>query len=288
MGNSRSWTRMRSAGESEDHNRIVQTHEVTAGYFEVLGIPVAEGRNFAPGDAGRRVVLLNQTAASRAFPGVSAVGKHVLLGKDYEVIGVARDAYTTSLGAVEATVYYPISGTSDIPQLLIADNSAATMERITAIVRGMEPRARLTFAPLTDNFRLQLDPARYAATLAGALGILALALASIGMSGVFAYVVRQRTREIGVRMALGANTGQVVRLVLASNLRALAFGLLAGVGGAVASTRLLKNMLNGVSPLDPLAYAGVFALLIAAAAAASALPARRAARVDPVTALRWE
>jgi ABC-type antimicrobial peptide transport system permease subunit len=124
--------------------------------------------------------------------------------------------------------------------------------------------------------------------LAGALGILALGLASIGMSGVFAYIVRQRTREIGIRMALGAHSGQVVRLVLASNIRSLIWGLVSGLAGAFGVSRLLQSMLNGVSPLDPLAYAAVFALLIVAAASASALPARRAARVDPVTALRWE
>jgi predicted permease len=288
MSNSRSWTHMRAAGDSEDRARMVQVHEVSAAYFDILAIPVVEGRNFGREDAARKVVLLNQTAAARTFPGRSAIGQHVTLGKDYEVLGVIKDAYTTSLGGIEPTVYFPISNRENGQQLLVAGSAPAVLDRISAIVRGIEPRARVTFAPLADNFRSQLEPARYGAAIAGALGILALALASIGMSGVFAYVVRQRTREIGVRMALGASAGQVVRLVLASNLRALTLGLLAGLGGAVASTRLLKSMLNGVSPLDPIAYAGVFALLIAAAAAASALPARRAARVDPVTALRWE
>jgi putative ABC transport system permease protein len=101
-------------------------------------------------------------------------------------------------------------------------------------------------------------------------------------------VVRQRTREIGVRMALGAQPGQIVRLVLASSGRALAAGLAVGFGGALVLSRLMTHSLNGVSPLDPLAYTGVFVLLIAAAGAASAAPARRAASVDPVTALRWE
>jgi predicted permease len=288
MSNSRSWTHIRPSGETADSNRMVQIHDINAGYFEVLGIPVVEGRNFTRQDSTRKVVLLNQTAAARMFPGVSAVGRHVFAGSDLEVIGVVKDAYTTSLGAVEPTMYNPLTGRYDIPQLLIADNSAATMERVATLVQSIEPRARVTFVPLAENFNSQLEPARYAAALAGALGILALALASIGMSGVFAYVVRQRTREIGIRMALGAKTGQVVRLVLASNLRSLALGLLAGVGGAVACTQMLKSMLYGVSPMDPIAYAGVFAMLIAAAAAASALPARRAARVDPVRALRWE
>jgi predicted permease len=289
MANSRSWTHIRSASEGTEHDRLIQIHDVTGEYFTVLGIPIAEGRNFTREDAGRKIILVNQTAAERLWPGTSALGKLASVGTDkYEVVGVVKDTYTTSLDAVQLTMYYPGFGRAGWPQLLISDSAPATLERIDGIVRSIESRARVSFAPLADNFSAQLEPARYAATLAGALGILALALASIGMSGVFAYVVRQRTREIGVRMALGASTAQVVRLVLGSNLRALMLGLLVGVGGAVACTRMLKSMLNGVSPLDPLAYAGVFTLLIAAAAAASALPARRAARVDPVKALRWE
>ncbi len=289
MSNSRSWTHMRPAEETADRDRMVQIHDVTAEYFDVLGIPVLEGRNFTREDAGRNVVLVNQTAAARFWHGPSPVGKTAFSNnKTLTVIGVVKDAYTTSLNRIEPAMYSPMAGNSGVPNLLVADAGSATFERITAIVRQIEPRAHVTFIPLAENFRSQLEPAKYAAILAGALGILALGLASIGMSGVFAYIVRQRTREIGIRIALGAHSGQVVRLVLASNIRPLIWGLASGLACAFGVSRLLRSMLNGVSPLDPLAYAAVFVLLIAAAAAASALPARRAARVDPVTALRWE
>jgi predicted permease len=288
MANARNWTHVRAVGEPEERARRVQVHDVTSEYFDVLAIPVVAGRNFARPDADRRVVLLNQTAAARLFAGMDPIGKRIIAGEEHEVIGVVKDAYTTSLDGVEPTVYFPYSLHSGVPQLLVIDATPAVLERIAAAVRAIEPRARVTFTPLAENFRAQLEPARLAATIAGALGILALALASIGMSGVFAYVVRQRTREIGVRMALGARAAQVVWLVLASNLRAVVWGLVVGLGGALTATRILKSMLNGVSPVDPFAYAGVLLLLIAASAAASVLPARRAARVDPVSALRWE
>ncbi|HJZ99317.1 MAG TPA: ABC transporter permease [Candidatus Solibacter sp.] len=288
MSNARSWTHIRAEGELEDRARRVQVHDVTSEYFDVLTIPVVAGRNFTRPDAERRVVLLNQTAAARFFAGMDPIGKRIISGKDYEVVGVVKDAYTTSLDGVEPTVYFPYSSHSGVPQLLVSGATLASLDRIAATVRAIEPRARVTFTPLAENFRAQLEPARLAATIAGALGILALALASIGMSGVFAYVVRQRTREIGVRMALGARAAQVVWLVLASNLRAVVWGLVVGLAGALTATRILKSMLNGVSPLDPFAYAGVLLLLIVASAAASVLPARRAARVDPVSALRWE
>ncbi|MGO9261082.1 MAG: ADOP family duplicated permease [Bryobacteraceae bacterium] len=289
MASSRSWTTVRRTSEPAHRDRLIQIYQVSGAYFQILGIPLVAGRNFTSGDTGRQVVLLNQTAARQLWGGQEAVGKTIESNnKTWQVAGVVKDAYTSDLNTVNPTLYWPITGSFGVPKLLLGDSSAAARERVTAIVRGLEPKGRVTFTPLSDNLRSQLAPTRYAATLAGALGLLALALASIGMSGVFAYMVRQRTREIGLRMALGAHPGQVVRLVLASNLRALAWGLAAGLAGAFAATRLLRSMMNGVSPFDPLAYAGVFALLIAAAAAASALPARRAARVDPVTALRWE
>jgi predicted permease len=289
MANSRSWTTMRRADQGKDSDRMVQIHDVTREYFEILGIPIVEGRNFAAADAGRKVLLLNQTAARRFWGAESPVGKMAHSNSAvWEVVGVVKDAYTTSLAGIEPTMYWPLAPKRDIPQVLIGGTDPVALERIAAIARRLEPRARLSFAPLADNFRSQLDPAKYAAELAGALGVLALALASIGMSGVFAYAVRQRTREIGVRMALGAQPAQVVRLVLASSLRAVVWGLIVGLMGSLAAGRLLAQMMNGASAFDPLAYVAVFALLAAAAAAASFVPARRAAAVDPVTALRWE
>jgi putative ABC transport system permease protein len=289
MANSHSFTSMRRSGETPDRERMVQMHQVTGGYFEVLGIPLIAGRNFTRDDVARNVVLLNETAAHSLWGAENPTGKTIDSNeKKWEVVGVVRDAYTTDLGMIQPTIYWPMTGSFGVPQLLIADSSATTKDRLAAIVHQLEPKGRLAFMPLTENLRSRLEPAKYGATLAGALGLLALALASIGMSGVFAYMVRQRTREIGIRMALGAHPAQVVRLVLTTNLRALAWGLGVGLAGALAVTRLLQSMMNGVNPFDPLAYAGVFALLIMAVAAASVLPARRAARVDPITALRWE
>jgi predicted permease len=290
MANSRSWTTARRAGEPENSGRMIQMHQVSAAYFDVLGIPIAAGRNFTRDDTSRRAVLLNQTAARRFFGEENAVGKAIASGdKTWDVVGVVKDAYTTDLSTIPPMLYWPVTGAFGVPQLLVADGgNAAVRERIASIVVQLEPKARLAFIPLAENLQSQLEPARIAAGVAGALGLLALGLASIGMSGVFAYAVRQRRREIGVRMALGARPIQVVRLVVASHLRALAWGLVAGLGGAFAVTRLLKSIMHGVTAFDPIAYAGVLALLAVAAAAASAVPARRAARVDPVTALRWE
>jgi len=274
-------------GDSAKKGRVVVFHEVSGNYFDVLGIPLAAGRTFAPSDAGKQVMMINETLARQYWPGQSAIGKMLFAGGNPgEIIGVAKDVYTTSLGSIAPTVYWPMD--RRMPLILVRDRTAATIERITALVKRIEPKAQVRPEPLAANLQRQLQPSMYAAALAGVLGILALLLASIGMSGVFAYVVRQRTREIGVRMALGAQPSQIVRLILASSGRALTAGLAVGLAGALGLSRLMVHQLNGVSPLDPLAFAGVFVLLIVAAAAASAFPARRAARVDPVTALRWE
>jgi predicted permease len=289
MARSRNFTSLRGTDEPENRNRMIQVHEVTGGYFDVLGLPIVAGHNFAHSDEGRDLVLLNETAARTLWGTEKAVGKTIESNrKTWEVIGVVKDAYTTDFNSIGPSMYWQITGRFGVPKLLVADSTAQVRDRITAIVHTLEPKGRVTFTPLAENLRERLEPARYAAILAGALGMLGLVLASIGLSGAFAYMVRQRTREIGIRMALGAQPAQVVRLVLGSNLRALAWGLVAGLAGAFFATRLLTSVMMGVRPFDAVTYAGVLLLLLAAVAVASAAPARRAVRVDPLTALRWE
>jgi predicted permease len=284
LGNSRTGTAViPSPGGEQQH---VIYHEVSGGYFEALGIPIVAGRNFTAEDAGRPVALLNQTAARRFWPGENPVGK-TLASNGRTVVGVVKDAYTTDLNAIEPTLYQPISGRG-VPVLVVRDPSPGALGRIEATVKQLEPRAELTFEPLSANFRQQIQPSIYGAAVAGFLGLLAMLLASVGMAGVFAYAVNQRKREIGVRMALGARPAQVIRLVLASSVRALVAGALTGFAGAAALSALLVRTLPGVNPSDPMAYAGVLAILAAAVALASAIPARRAAHIDPVRALRWE
>jgi putative ABC transport system permease protein len=156
------------------------------------------------------------------------------------------------------------------------------------MVKRIEPRAQVRAEPLAANFARQLEPAIRGAEFAGFLGLLALAIASVGMSGVFSYVVGQRTREIGIRMALGARPSEIVSLVLSSSLRALVFGLAGGIAIAAGISAVLAHVLPGIHAIEPLAYGMVVLLLGAAVGLASAVPARRAAQVDPVRALRWE
>ncbi len=182
--------------------------------------------------------------------------------------------------------YQPFTG-SGAPKLLIR-HAPGSSAAVAAIAGRIDPRIRLQVTPLRDGLDRWLAPSRVGAELAGILGGVALSLATIGMLGVFAYVVQRRTQEIGIRVALGAQPGQVIRLVLAGNSRAVLAGLIAGFLGASAGSRLIERYLFGISPLDPLTYLLVAAILALAGVAASYFPARRAARVDPVVALRYE
>jgi len=264
-------------------------NEVSGGYFEALGVPLLAGRNFVPEDSARDVAMINEAAAKRWWPGENPLGKTFIANlRVRQIVGVVGDTYTNDLSSVEAVLYCPITGSFGAPSILIRGRGAASVERIAGAVKQIEPRAQVRAEALDVSFRRRMQPAFFSAQLAGLLGLLAMGIASVGMSGVFAYVVGQRTREIGVRMALGAQASQIVRLVLGSSLAALICGLLAGVAGAVATSILLAQAVPGVKAGDPLAYSGVVLLLCAAVALASAVPARRATRVDPVRALRWE
>ncbi|HEY6341034.1 MAG TPA: FtsX-like permease family protein [Bryobacteraceae bacterium] len=269
----------------------VNRQDVSAGYFDVLNIPVVAGRNFQPGDEARQVVLVNETLAHRYWNGQDAVGRTIVSGATREIVGIVKDTHAVDLEQVEPTVYLPLSGWT-IPKVLVNSNDAGTIQSVAAAVHQLEPSARMQVTPLRDNLDRWLRGTRLGAELAGALGLFALILATVGMSGVFAYVVQQRTKEIGIRMALGARPDQAVRLVLGTSSRAVFCGLFAGFAIALAiafpASRLLRSFLNGASPLDPVVYLSVAGILAIAAIAASYVPARRAARIDPATTLRHE
>jgi putative ABC transport system permease protein len=279
----------RPSGTPEAARSVVNRQDVSPGYFDVLRIPLVAGRHFQSGDEARRVVLVNETLAHRYWNGQDPVGKTVLAvdGVAREVVGVVKDAHAVTLERVEPTIYLPLSGWT-IPKALIHSNDAGIVQSIAAVMREMEPRTRMQVTPLRDNLDRQLRGRRLRAELAGALGLFALILATVGISGVFAYVVQQRTKEIGIRMALGARPAQAVRLVLGTSSRAVFVGLFAGFAIALPASRLLRSFLYGASALDPVAYLSVAGILAVAGIAASYIPARRAARVDPATTLRHE
>jgi len=286
LSNSRSFTGFRLPHEPETASQEIMTSTVSSGYFEVLRIPILAGRNFSPADTGRQVVLINQAMANRYFPGENPIGKTIDTGEPQEIIGVVRNAFTSGLDSVEPFLYRPVFYQAS-PHLLVR-NTPANMEAVTALIKSLDARAQIEVHALSANMDRWLSSARMGALIASMLGLLALSLASIGISGVFAYAVQQRTREIGIRMALGARPAQVAGVVVGSAARSLGAGLAVGLAGALAGSRLIRPYLFGLNQLDALTYAVVLATLAAAALAATYLPARRAMRLDPVKALHYD
>jgi predicted permease len=289
LSNSRTMTSFRLPAETEDRERSMLVLDVSPGYFETLRIPLVAGRSFDAADASRRVVLVNETLARRHWSGQDAVGQAFIAGgrELVTIVGVVRDAYTTGLDQIEPTFYQP-SNSSGPPKLLLRTDGADVSAVVKTVVAGLDRRVRVQAAPLADSADRYLASSRTGAFMAGILGVFAVSLASIGMFGVFAYVVQQRTQEIGIRMALGAQSGQVVRLVLGGHARAVMVGLGVGFVAAAAGSQLLRGFLYGVSPFDAWAYAAVAAILACAALVATYVPARRASRIDPMSALRYE
>ena len=272
-------------------------YEVSPSYFDLAGLKVVAGRGLEPGDANLNVIVIGETMARRFWTIPQAVGQRLLVDPatggwntpgELEIVGVVSDIHQTSITAVDSTVIYqPLSGRT-IPRVLIRSSSEAAVSAVTAAAAQVDPRLRPRTRTLASNLDTHVGSSRNGAFLAGALGALALVLATIGMVGVFSYWVQQRTREIGVHMALGARSPQVIRLVLGSSALSLAAGALVGAVSAAGASRLLRSYLFGISTLDPIAYGGVLLALVGAGAVASYWPARRATRVDPVVALRCE
>jgi predicted permease len=268
-------------------------------YFKTMETPLLRGRDFTEADrkGAPGVVVLNETLAATLWPGEDALGKRLSVsgpeGPFLEVVGVARDGKYRSLGEnPHSYIYQPLLQSYD-PKMTLVVRTRGEPQSVAAAVREQirELDANLPIADvktLRDQLNLSLFPSRLAAWILGGFGALALLLAAIGIYGVVSYSVAQRTREIGVRMALGAKEKDVLRLMLGQGLFVIAVGLALGLLLAMASTRVIVSFLYGVGAADPLTFAGVPLLLGFVAVVASYIPARRATKIDPLVALRYE
>ena len=278
----------------QDDHLFNAVFEVSPSYFRFMGLAIVDGRGFLATDRGRPAVVINETMARQYWPGRSPVGQRIVcsptdsgwnLPGELEIVGVVRDSYLTSLEEVEPTVFQ-LPTYRTLPRVLAANR--ATADAAMAAASRIDSGLRVRVDSLAAGLAPRLRTARIGAAIAGSLGLLALGFACVGMFGVFAYWVRQRTQEIGVRMALGAQSSDVLALILGTTARAVAIGLVIGLAASVAGARLLKAYLFGLSGIDPLTYATVALILVLASLAAAFLPARRATRIDPLVALRYE
>jgi predicted permease len=276
---------------------------ISAGYFSLMGIPLVAGRFFNDTDdtaSGPRRVIVNQSWVKRYFPGEDPIGKHIKFTYSptqpfREIVGVVGDIVEASLDSPNEPILFAPSlqdANSFITYLVrIAGGPARAIGAIRDALRNTDPQLIL-IRPVTMDQIIAQSPSvflrRYPSFLIGSFAVLALILAMVGLYGLIAYSVSQRTREVGIRIALGAQPRDVLRLVMGEGARLTLLGVGVGVFAALGLTRLMHSLLFGVSAVDPLTFAAVALLLALVAAGACYIPARRAIHTDPIVALRYE
>ena len=294
-----------ASGRADSERRVVADF-VTPGWFAVYGIPFRAGRDVADRDAANAlpVVVINEAFARRSFPGQSAIGQILVESeltflKGRTVIGVVGDAIYGSLrDAVPPTIYLPPApppaleppGRTAVTISLrsVAGPSATLVPSVGAALTAADRDVAFSFRPLVDQVNASYGQERLTAALSAFFGALALMLAGVGLYGVTSYAVSRRRSEIGIRIALGAQPADVIKLVLRQSILLTLVGAALGIAAAAALTRYLEAMLFGVTPLDPSTFIAVSLLFGAVATLAAYLPARRATKVDPMIALRCE
>ncbi len=279
---------------TEGERRSIHYALVTEGFVETMGMNVVEGRSFTRQDdaEGPPVIMVNQRFADRFWPNQPAVGKIVrTAGEEREVIGVIETGKVRSLGE-EPTELMLLpqrelfrSGMTVVART--PANPEAVLRSIQEMVRGMDPDLPVfDVRTMEDHMGVALLPARLGGSVLGLFGILGLVLAAVGIYGVMAYSVSQRGREIGIRVALGADRSRVLRLVVGEGMKLTVVGMVLGLAAAAGAAGLVRGLLYNVSAMDPVAFVGVPLLLVAVAAMAVYFPARRAAATEPMRALK--
>jgi len=291
--------KVRGIHGSEDEPDAIDTVRVGPDYFEVLGVPIVEGRSFTEADRedAPQTAIINETMARTYWPDRSPIGESIYLGDfdapPYQIVGVSRDHKVRSVGeSPRPYLHLPaLQSPSRGVGLLVrtAGPSEAALPMLRKAVLELDPEIVFTEdTPAEAIVATTVTPTRIGAVLLAAFGALALGLATVGLYGVVSYSVSRRTREVGVRMALGARPGDVLGLVLGQGLKLAGVGIAIGVVVSALVARVLESLLFGVSAVDPVSYAVAGLLLLAVAAAANAMPARRASRIDPMRALHYE
>jgi len=283
---------------------------VSPNYFETLTIPIIMGRTFTAEEArtSAAVTIVSEATARKLWPGQDAVGKRVAVdarrkyhdadepfpsGQSFQVIGVSKDIRSASLTELDPGYFYmPMPSSHYYETLLVrAENDPnALMAALGNQVQAADPNV-IVYAETLEGLMTNNPPfviSRIGAVLSSIIGMLGLGLASVGIFGMVSFAVVQRRHEVGVRMALGARAPDVLKLILRQSMKPVAVGIIAGIILSAAVARMLSFVLFGLNPLDPVAFVGVSLFLAAVAAAACYVPARRAAKVDPMVALRCE
>jgi putative ABC transport system permease protein len=295
----------------EDGRQVITWyHQIAPNYFDAVGIPIVRGRGITEKEAraGAAVAVVTEATARKLWPDQEPVGKNVMVSlppnwwtksgewilTSHQVVGVARDALGLMAPNAESEplfMYTPLPPQLPVALLVRTSREAKEMQSsVRSVSRTIDPTVLLRMSFLEDYFEVvaHARTVRIFAVLAVSLGLLALLLAAVGLYGVMAYSVAQRTREIGIRMALGAQPRDVLGIVFHQGMRLVGIGVVLGVAAGAAVSRVLRSLLFGLSQFDPIAYVSVSLFLMAVALLACYLPARRATKVDPLTALRHE
>jgi putative ABC transport system permease protein len=274
----------------------VENNAISQGYFSMIGIPIVRGRDFTEQEVrtGASVAIISEATAQKFWPGEDPIGKILREGdkSDLQIVGVAKDAQVSHLGESHKLYVYLPAGPKEQSRLQLMIHGGGGFAAVAAGVRDaasqLDPDVMVDVTRFEDNMEVWRTPPRIVAALAGGLGALGLLLAGVGVYGVVAYAVSRRTREIGIRMTLGADGRDVMRLVLRQSMRPVLIGGAIGIVACAGVSWVLSSMLFGISAHDPIAFSLVPAFLLGVALLASYVPARRATKVNPVVALRYE
>ena len=276
-----------------ERSLYIEFSQVGPEYFDAVGIPVVRGRVFTAADvASEQAIIVTESTARRLWPGRDPLAQSLVLDQvNRPVVGVVADVQVSRLGQTDSPyVFLPAGPDSQdgMRMLVAAAPGAVTARALRDAVAALDPQLAVSVARLSDNLELWRAPSRLLSAMAACLALLALVLACTGVFGTVAYAVSRRVREIGIRMALGAEQRDVLGLMVRQGLRPVVVGIAIGIAGTAAVSRVFVNMLFGLSPHDPLSFVLVPAALLLMALVACYIPARRALRVEPSSTLRTE